>query len=122
MMKKYVIHLNNLATYTPPGHSKTTNWRLLGPGSLTSERIEVVLGQIEFGGQADRHAHPNLEQAFFVLEGRAVVEIEGESQVVGPNDFIYLPQGTPHQVTPLKGKPLKLLIIYAPPLSSFRDS
>jgi mannose-6-phosphate isomerase-like protein (cupin superfamily) len=46
------------------------------------------------------------------------VEIEGESEVVGPNDFIYLPPGTSHRVTTLKGPPLKLLIIYSPPLSS----
>jgi mannose-6-phosphate isomerase-like protein (cupin superfamily) len=59
-----------------------------------------------------------LEQAFFVLQGRAEVEIEGETAVVGPEDFIFLPPGTVHRVTPLKGPPLRLLIIYSPPLSS----
>jgi mannose-6-phosphate isomerase-like protein (cupin superfamily) len=117
-MKKYIAHLNDLPPYSPPGHSRTINRRLLGPGRSGSDRIEVVLGQIEFGGQADPHAHPDQEQAFFVLEGKAVVEIEGESEVVGPNDFVYLPSGTSHQVTPLKGPPLRLLIIYSPPISS----
>jgi mannose-6-phosphate isomerase-like protein (cupin superfamily) len=117
-MKKYITHLIDLPCYTPPGHSKTTNRRLLAPGAFGSNRVEVVLGQMEYGGQADPHLHPDLEQAFFVLEGKAVVEIEGESEVVGPNDFIYLPPGTLHRVTPLEGPLLKLLIIYAPPLSS----
>lgn len=119
-MKKYTTHLKDLPSYTPPGHSKTTNYRLLGPGPDGSDRMEVVLGQIEYGGQADPHVHPDLEQAFFVLEGKAEVEIEGEREVVGPNDFIYLPSGIPHRVTPLKGAPLKILIIYSPPLSSGR--
>lgn len=117
-MKKYIVHLHDLLSYTPPGHSRTANRRLLGPGAFGSDRVEVILGQIEYGGQADPHAHPDLEQALFVLEGKAVVEIEGESEVVGPNDFIYLPPGTSHRVTTLKGPPLKLLIIYSPPLSS----
>jgi len=117
-MGKNIIHLEALPTYTPPGHSWTINRRLLGPGVFWSDRMEVVHGQIEYGGQADPHAHPDHEQAFFVLEGRASVEINGVSEDVGPNHFIYLPPGTLHRVTALEGPPLKLLIIYAPPLSS----
>jgi len=111
-MRKYITHLDELPLYSPPGHSKTTNRRLLG-----SDRVEVVFGQIEYGGQADPHSHADVEQAFFVLEGKAVVEIAEKSAEVGPNDFVYLPPGTSHRVTPLDGPPLKLLIIYAPPLS-----
>ncbi|MBI5605008.1 MAG: hypothetical protein HY879_16845 [Deltaproteobacteria bacterium] len=37
--------------------------------------------------------------------------------MVGPTDFIHLPAGTRHKVVPLEGQPLKLLIVYAPPLS-----
>ncbi|HYB19556.1 MAG TPA: cupin domain-containing protein [Thermodesulfobacteriota bacterium] len=115
-MKKYVTRLKDLAPYTPPGHSRTTNYRLLGPGPSGSERVEVVLGIIEFGGQADAHAHSSNEQGFFILEGRALVAIGEEQETVGPNDFIFLPKGTPHKVVPLEGPPLKILIFYAPPI------
>ncbi|MBM4332853.1 MAG: cupin domain-containing protein [Deltaproteobacteria bacterium] len=121
-MKKYVTHLKDLPSYTPAGHSKTTNYRLLGPGPGGSDHIEVVLGQIEYGGRADPHTHASEEQAIFVMEGKALVEIAEEREVIGPNDFIYLPAGTPHKVAPMEGKPLKLLIIYAPPLSSIQGS
>jgi len=117
-MKKYVVRSRELPTYSPPKHSRTTNRRLLGPGPLGSNRLEVILGEVEYGGQADSHVHPDLEQAFFVLQGKAELEIEGEKGVVGPEDFIFLQPGTVHRVTPLKGPPLKLLIIYSPPLSS----
>jgi quercetin dioxygenase-like cupin family protein len=89
---------------------------------LGSDRVEVVLGEIEYGGQADPHSHSDIEQAFFVLQGKAEVEIEGEKKVVGPDDFIFLPPGTIHRVTPLKGPPLRLFILYAPPLSSKNPS
>ena len=117
-MKKYITRMKDLFPYTPPGHSKTTNYRLLGPGPGGSDRLEVVLGQIEYGGQADPHVHPDLEQAFFVLGGKAAVEIAGQTEEIGPDDFIYLPPGTPHRVAPLEGAPLRILIIYSPPLLS----
>lgn len=117
-MKKYVIHSYDLPAYTPPGHSQTMNRRLLGPGPFGSDRVEVVLGEIAYGGQADLHAHAEIEQAFFVLQGKAEVEIDGKREVVGPHDFIHLPPGVHHRVSPLEGPPLKLLILYAPPLSS----
>ena len=117
-MRRYIIHSYELPTYAPPAHSHTRNRRLLGPGPLGSDRMEVVLGEIEYGGQVDPHSHSGVEQAFFVIQGKAVLEIEGQSEIVGPEDFIYLPAGASHRVTPLEGPPLKLLILYAPPLSS----
>jgi quercetin dioxygenase-like cupin family protein len=116
-MKGYITHIGDLPFYVPPGHSKTRNRRLLGPDSFGSNRVEVVLGEIEYGGQADPHTHSESEQAFLVLEGSALVEIEGKSQIVGAGDFIYLPAGVRHRVETLKGPALKLLILYAPPLS-----
>jgi quercetin dioxygenase-like cupin family protein len=119
-MKKYIVHPRELPTYSPPAHSRTTNRRLLGPGPSGSDRVEVVLGELEYGGQADPHVHPDLEQAFFVLQGKAEVEIEAQKTVVGPEDFVFLPPGTVHRVTPLEGPPLRLLIFYSPPLSLSR--
>jgi mannose-6-phosphate isomerase-like protein (cupin superfamily) len=116
-MKEFITHLRDLSPYFPPGHSKTTNYRLLGPGPSGSDRFEVVLGQIEFGGQADPHTHDKLEQGVFVLEGKGVVEIEGQQEVIGPNDFLYFPEGVRHRIAALEGPPLRLLIVYAPPLS-----
>ena len=121
-MEKIITRLNDLSPYFPPGHSKTTNYQLLGSGPSGSDRFEIVLGKIESGGQADPHAHEEIEQAVFVLEGRAVVEIEGRQEVVGPNDFIYFPEGIRHRITTLEGPPLRLLIVYSPPLSASRDS
>lgn len=116
-MSKYISHSHELAVYTPPAHSNTRNRRLLGAGPSGSSRMEVVLGEIEFGGQADPHLHSEVEQAIFVMEGKAEVEIDGQAAVVGADDFIYLPAGVTHRVTALPGPPLRVLIVYAPPLS-----
>jgi len=121
-MKRYIVHSYELPVYSPPAHSHTKNRRLLGPGPFGSGRVEVVLGEIEYGGQADPHSHSGVEQAFFVIQGKAVVEIEGKSAIVGPDDFVYLPAGATHRVIPQEGPTLKLLILYTPPLSSPKKS
>ncbi|MGQ9694188.1 MAG: cupin domain-containing protein [Thermodesulfobacteriota bacterium] len=117
-MINYIVHLSELPTYFPTGHSRTTNRRLLGPDVGGSSRFEVIYGKIEPGGQADPHAHQIQEQAIYVLSGKGEVEIEEKCYPVGPQDFIYLPPGTSHKVTPVEESPLELLIIYSPPLSS----
>jgi mannose-6-phosphate isomerase-like protein (cupin superfamily) len=121
-MKKFITHLSDVLPYSPPGHSHTTNYRLLGPGPSGSDRFEVVLGEIKSGGRAEPHAHEGIEQAIFILDGKAVVEIEGESEVVGPRDLIYFPQGVRHQITALQGRSLRFLIVYAPPLTRSKNS
>ncbi len=121
-MKKFVTHLSDVLPYSPPGHSHTTNYRLLGPGPSGSDRFEVVLGEIKSGGRAEPHAHEGIEQAMFILEGKASVEVEGESEVVGPRDLIHFSPGVRHQITALEGRPLRFLIVYAPPLTSLKNS
>ncbi len=116
-MKNYIIHLSELPTYSPAGHARTTNRRLLGPGAGGSSRFEVIYGEIESGGQADLHAHDIQEQAIYVLAGKGEIEIDGQCSKVEAQDFIYLPPGTTHKIAPHEGSSLQLLIIYAPPLS-----
>ena len=60
-------------------------------------------------------AHADVEQANYILEGRARVEVAGQVQVLGPGDMCYFPKNTDHAVTRISEEPLKVLVIYAPP-------
>ncbi len=51
------------------------------------------------GGQTDRHYHKLSEEIYFMLEGEAVMEIDGVERMVGPNDAILIPPGAWHQIT-----------------------
>lgn len=42
------------------------------------------------------HAHPAEEESFYVLEGEALMSIDGEQRTVGPGCFISVPPGVPH--------------------------
>ncbi|MGI8974305.1 MAG: cupin domain-containing protein [Gaiella sp.] len=42
------------------------------------------------------HAHPNLDETIYMLEGELLVEIDGEQHRVGPNGVFVAPRGVPH--------------------------
>ena len=42
------------------------------------------------------HAHPEEEEAFYVLEGEAVVHLDGSERSLGAGAFVSVPPGVPH--------------------------
>jgi quercetin dioxygenase-like cupin family protein len=96
-------------------HAGTVNRRLVGEEVNGSRQVEVVLGVLEPGGVAERHSHDAQEQALYVLEGRALVEIGTDlKDEVGPGTACFFPVGVAHRVEALTA--MKALVIYAPPL------
>jgi quercetin dioxygenase-like cupin family protein len=108
-----VIRPSQLPGYSPANHHGTTNVRLIGPEN-GARHMEVILGEIVEGGNALPHAHPGLEQAVYVLEGRGVSNIDGIEQEVGAGDVLFFPEGVFHSLKVTSGRIL-LLVIYAPP-------
>jgi quercetin dioxygenase-like cupin family protein len=58
----------------------------------------LLNGITEFGPGASipLHTH-NCEESVMVLEGQAVVEIDGVRHLMGPNDTTWVPAGLPHR-------------------------
>lgn len=111
-----VVRLEALETYAPPGHSGTTNRRLV-EGAETGGRFEMVHGRLAPGGVADRHAHDVEYQAMMVLAGACDVVL-GEAAPVRAEAgaVVRIPPGTAHEVTSLGPEDLELVIVYSPPL------
>ena len=112
----YVVRQDAVKPYSPLNHEQTVNRRLIGRENVGARQLEIVLGVVGRGGGALKHSHPGIEQACYVLEGRARVEV-GDDYVdeVGPGDTVFFPAGVPHVVTTLSDEPVKVLVIYAPP-------
>ena len=75
---KYIVRPEDVPAYSPPLHAGTVNRRLVGKEVNGSRQVEVVLGAVESGGVAERHTH-EVEQAMYVIEGRALVEVDRKS-------------------------------------------
>src|SRR5213592_1098753 len=71
----YVVRQDAVTPYSPLNHEATVNRRLVGRDNVGARQLEVVLGVVARGGGALKHSHPGIEQACYVLEGRARVEV-----------------------------------------------
>jgi quercetin dioxygenase-like cupin family protein len=116
MMAQYVVRAGEAMPYSPANHEETVNRRLVGRENVGARQLEVVLGVVAKGGGALKHSHPGIEQACYVLEGRARVEV-GDDYVdeVGPGDMVFFPANVAHVFTTISTEPVKVLVIYAPP-------
>ena len=67
------------------------------------------------GCATQRHYHKISEEFYFILEGRGVMELNGESREVTIGDAILIPRHAWHQIT--AQEPLRFLCCCAPPYS-----
>ena len=125
IVSRYVVRASEAAPYHPANHTGTTNRRLIGRDTVGASHLEVLLGVIERDQGALPHAHPGIEQAGYVLAGRAVVEIgEGvarEVQEIGAGDACFFPAGVVHKLRVIGDEPLRILVIYSPPYEESAD-
>jgi quercetin dioxygenase-like cupin family protein len=109
-----VIRVSGIEPYRPANHTGTRNYRLIGPNVNGSKYLEIALGDIERNEGAPAHAHPDLEQAVYILEGEAIAGIDGVDHHVVPDDMMFFPARVFHSIKVLTER-IKLLVIYAPP-------
>jgi quercetin dioxygenase-like cupin family protein len=110
----FVIRAYEQESYSPANHTGTTNYRLVGPKTNGSKYLEISLGEIERNEGAIPHAHPDMEQAVYVIEGEAVAGIDGVDEHIRAGDLLYYPPKVFHSIKVLSEK-IRLLVIYAPP-------
>ena len=111
----FVVRPEELSAYSPAAHRGTINRRLIGSETVGARNMEVVLGEVASTGVAEAHYHDAAEQAVYLLGGRCLVEIEGESREMRPGDMAFFAPGKRHKVIPVGG-PIRALVIYSPPL------
>jgi quercetin dioxygenase-like cupin family protein len=112
---RYFVRESEVTPYSPANHTGTVNRRLIGREETGSEKLEVVLGVVARSHGALPHSHPGIEQACYILQGRAVAEIDGESTELGPGDACFFPADTMHRFTAVSEEPVRVLVIYSPP-------
>jgi quercetin dioxygenase-like cupin family protein len=110
----YIIRAGDRESYSPANHTGTKNYRLVGPSVNGAKYMEIALGDIERHAGSPAHAHPDLEQAVYVLEGEAIAGVDGVDHHVRPGDMMFFPAKVFHSIRVLTER-IKLLVIYSPP-------
>ncbi len=67
------------------------------------------------GGSTQRHYHAASEEIYFLLEGRAEMELEGERTELGPGEAVAIPPGAWHEIKTLGDAEVRFLCCCAPP-------
>ena len=111
----YFVNEHSVAPYHPANHTGTTNYRLIGPETVGASKVEVLLAEMENGKGALPHRHPGIEQVCYMLEGRALAEVGGQSRELGPGDCCFFPAGMRHTFTVVSKMPARFLVVYSPP-------
>ncbi len=111
----YFVRPDDVAAYSPGNHNGTVNRRLIGPETVGSRHLEVLLGVAQRGPAALPHAHPAMEQVCYMLAGRARAEVGGQSREIGPGECCFFPAGEEHAFTVVSDEPAQVLVIYSPP-------
>jgi len=112
---RYFVKESEVAPYHPKNHTGTVNKRLIGPETVGANQVEMVLGVVTKSHGALPHSHPGIEQVCYMLEGKAVAEVDGQKSELGPGDCCFFPADMPHTFTAISDTPVRVLIIYAPP-------
>jgi len=74
----------------------------------------IMRGPRSPGMEARPHVHGEMEENFLVLEGEVEFEVNGESFVCGPGDFVHLEPGDAHNVKNVSSLPASLIFSLAP--------
>jgi len=69
------------------------------------------------GDATARHYHARSEELYYLLDGEAEMEVEGQTRTVRAGDAILIPAGSWHQIRATGETPLRFLCCCAPPYS-----
>jgi quercetin dioxygenase-like cupin family protein len=87
--------------------------RLLSQKQLPYVGFDYV--RISQGNSLQPHIHEASESFIYIIEGTAVVTLEGENYLVGAGDTIYIPQGVSHGFS-TPNEDVVLLSVQSPPI------
>ncbi len=92
-------------------------WHLLRSAGLSviRERVPPAAGEV-------KHYHKQAHQFFFVLSGRACMELEGNSIHLGAGEGVHVPAGLPHRFTNPGTEDVHFLVISSPPTAGDRTN
>ena len=106
--------INPLSAQTPfTTKDGSTIRSILDHTNAPVQNQSLAEATVPAGCATQRHYHKLSEEFYFILEGRGLMEINGEIREVGSGDAILIPRHAWHQIT--AQEPLRFLCCCAPP-------
>jgi quercetin dioxygenase-like cupin family protein len=86
---------------------------LVAESTVGAKHITTSLVEMEPGGIQKPHQHET-EQCYTILEGKGIMEVDGEKAAVAAGDTIFIPSNSLHSLRNESHMPLKYLSAGSP--------
>jgi mannose-6-phosphate isomerase-like protein (cupin superfamily) len=88
---------------------------------VKNDRLHIIQETMPPGTSETRHRHHKAQQFFFVLKGKATLEVDGQVLVLREHEGAHVPPGAAHQMQNLSGDELQFLVTSEPPSHGDRE-
>ena len=79
---------------------------------LRASAMSMGLYVLEAGAEDPQSPH-NEDEAYIVMAGRAVINVDGEDRAVGPGSVVFVAAHVPHRFHSI-GERLEVMVVFAP--------
>jgi mannose-6-phosphate isomerase-like protein (cupin superfamily) len=90
-----------------------TSYMLISPRNSSAERLSVQVSEIPVGSEQPLHRH-GPEQCYYIIRGKGLMIIEGETRPVAPGDAVHIPSNNMHGIRNVGEGVLEYLTANAP--------
>ena len=112
------MHINNIHKQIPfTTKDGSTILSILDQSNAPVRNQSLAEARLPAKESTQRHYHKESEEFYFLLEGKAKMEIDGTFKKVSSGDAILIPAGSWHQITAAGDGPIRLLCCCSPPYS-----
>jgi mannose-6-phosphate isomerase-like protein (cupin superfamily) len=79
-----------------------------------AKHFSLLVNEMAPGYRGKEHSHA-VEHCWYILQGRGIIRMAGETYSIKPGDAVFAPIGMPHSVECIGDEPLRYVVVYAPP-------
>ncbi len=99
----------------PPGHVQAYSKLLVHPSNADTKYLDFRISSYQPKGYAEVHLHEVAENLYYILEGKGIVELDGERHLVEPHMVVHIPPGVRHGIFNTGLEDLVFLVVAVPP-------
>ena len=113
--KAKIMRIEEAFWEQPPAHFDAFSKLLVHPTNSATRYFDFRLSSYQPKGYAEVHAHEVAENIYYILQGRGMVELDGEKHVVEPHTVIHIPPGVRHGIFNTGLEDLVFIVVASPP-------
>jgi mannose-6-phosphate isomerase-like protein (cupin superfamily) len=88
--KAKVMRIEEAFWEQPPAHFDAFSKMLVHPTNAATRYFDFRLSSYQPKGYAEVHVHEVAENIYYILQGRGIVELDGEKHLVEPHMVIHI--------------------------------